>query len=234
MAEIPLDEDDFDSAAMAEAMGFSGFGSQRPNNKKRKFNPNADSMAGSSGGPSASDMTGANSAPLGQRRPMKLPAPGSGGPQKGGNADEIDLNEGSDDGGGVGLHGNDAAPRYADEMAGIEPQARIDAIVAGNAHPGVIADHQSHMGGGARRPGPGAHANAHSARPTGLPWWEGAWDPKLIERMIENPWDKLEKQRGLEPRDIWARKDAGGTAVLPAAEQIATQVAVVAGEAGGV
>lgn len=265
MAEIPLnidvDEDmDDDSAAMAAAMGFTGFGSQRPNNK-RKFNPHADAMADfSSGEPSAPAITGANNAPLGQRRPMmNLPPPSSG---AGDNADEIDLaDEGGDEdgarwrrrgggsgGGGDDVDGDGPGPQYIDASRPprdilypgaseeTEMQARINALVASSANPpGAAASNpepqrqRAQAGKGARWSGP--HAHAHAAKAAGLPWWEGAWDPKLIERMIENPWEKLEKLGGLEPRDTWGWKDGGGTAGMTAVEEAGTQATGAVGEA---
>lgn len=80
MTEISLDDEAMDSAAMAEAMGFSGFGMQRPASKKRRFNPNADAaVSGVSDNNNNSNKpasTGANTAPLGRQR-LRLPPPSS-------------------------------------------------------------------------------------------------------------------------------------------------------------
>ncbi|ROV96913.1 hypothetical protein VSDG_04156 [Cytospora chrysosperma] len=263
MDDMYDEELDADAAAMAEAMGFTGFGTTR--NKKRKFNPNADSSVAEE--PSVPSFTGANTAPLGQRRrpAMNLPPPASQG--GGSNADEIGLDEGSDEGsddgdgggGGVAIVGTDdeetdfrtepqsvgasRPPREGspEGMAGVEVQARINAIVAGDANPaGTAAGHQEPRyqqpqgARGPRRHGPGANTNAaHAAKAAGLPWWEGAWDPKLIDRMIENPWDRLERQAGLRPRGTWGRRDRGGTAAagLPVSEELGTRVPGAAGEA---
>jgi hypothetical protein len=74
---------DDDQALMAQAMGFSAFGSQHPN-KKRRYNPRAD--AGGFSLPPKPASTGANSTTLGLK------------PSKGSNADEIALDDDGDDG----------------------------------------------------------------------------------------------------------------------------------------
>lgn len=199
MDDMYDEELDADAAAMAEAMGFTGFGTTR--NKKRKFNPNADSSVAEE--PSVPSFTGANTAPLGQRRrpAMRLPPPASQG--GGSNADEIGLDEGSDDGDGggggvaiVGDYDDDEGDNSRTEpqpvntsrpprdgtpegMAGVEVQARINAIVAGDANPaGTAAGHQEPRyqqpqgARGPRRHGPGGNTNAaHAAKAAaaGLP-----------------------------------------------------------------
>lgn len=257
MDDIYDEELDADAAAMAEAMGFTGFGMR---NKKRKFNPNADSSVAEE--PAVPSFTGANTAPLGRRRPMNLPPPGSEG---GANADEIDLDEGEAEdwagqrggGGGddvdvdvaVAVDRNVAGPQYTDTsrpsgnvlpegLEGLEMQARINSIVAGDADPAGTAandqkpqyQQQPQVGKGARWSGHIANA-AHAAKAAGLPWWEGPWDPKLIDRMIDNPWDRLEKQRGLGSRGTWGRKDDDNTAGLAFPEETGPQAVGTAGEA---
>ncbi|KAK2610168.1 hypothetical protein N8I77_003621 [Diaporthe amygdali] len=221
MADITSD-DDLDSAAMAEAMGFTGFGMQRAN-RKRKLTPPA--------------QTGANNAPLGKRRPLNLPEPVSG-DASGANADEIGLDDDDDDGGaglardqqggGEEFDADAAGPQYIDtsrpsrgyypeELEDMQTQARIDALTFADA-PSTTGHHQlpqkppqqqgQHAGKAARWSGGRAGS--------GLPWWEGEWDPRLIDRMVENPWERLEKQRGLEARGTWPSKDRGA-AVLAGA-----------------
>ncbi|ROV92595.1 hypothetical protein VMCG_08906 [Cytospora schulzeri] len=257
MDDLYDEELDADAAAMAEAMGFTGFGMR---NKKRKFNPNADSSVAEE--PVVPSFTGANTAPLGRRRPMNLPPPESEG--GGGNADEIDLDEeeegGSNEGwagrrggaasGGDGVDGNGPEPQHIDPprpsaagvpqqgMEGVEMQARINAIVAGNASPaaGTAANYQKpqyqqpQVGKGPRWQGHIANA-AHAAKAAGLPWWEGPWDPKLIDRMIDNPWDRLEKQGGLVSRGTWGRKEDGNTAEVAVPGETGTQAIGVTNEA---
>ncbi|KAF3766263.1 hypothetical protein M406DRAFT_19912, partial [Cryphonectria parasitica EP155] len=147
----PLDED-MDSTAMAEAMGFSGFGMQ-PGAKKRKFNPHADaSVSGLPKKPSAAgsrNTTGANSAPLGQR---SLPPPSASLPSRPPIA---------------------AVPRHA----------------------------QNQRQSGRRMRGSDQNADDQ-------PWWEGYYDAK----MNQNPWERLEKQRGLEPRGTWLTRHTNANA----------------------
>lgn len=193
MADINSD-DDPDSAAMAEAMGFTGFGMQR--SKKRKLTPPA--------------QTGANNAPLGKRRPLNLPQPVvSGG---GGNAEEIVLDDDDDDAANdsndvVGAQGTGGE---AEEDA--QTQAGMDALTFDDAPPGTgrpqhqlppkpqqqQQHHQDHAGKPARRPGGRAGGGGG-----GSPWWEGEWDPRLVARMVENPWERLERQHGLGARGTW-------------------------------
>lgn len=196
MADIDSD-DDPDSAAMAEAMGFTGFGMQRTA-RKRKLTP-----------PS---QTGANNAPLGKRRPLNLPQPvvsGAGGDDDGGgNPEEIDLD---DDEGDVGV-GNAAGEEVDGGDAGAA--APLSALTVSDVLPTSSPQHhhslpprppqqqqqQSHHGGNnaMRRPG-----GRPGGGPGKAPWWEGEWDPRLVARMIENPWERLEKQRGLGALGTW-------------------------------
>lgn len=207
MADINSD-DDPDSAAMAEAMGFTGFGMQRAN-RKRKLTPPA--------------QTGANNAPLGKRRPLNLPqpvAPGGGG----GNAEEIDLDDDVDDDHGVGAHG-DGGEAEGD----IQAQAGLNALSFDDGPPATTGrllhqlppkpqpqqqQHQSHHHAGKAPRHSGGRAGGGG--PGQAPWWERDWDPRLVDRMVENPWERLERQRGLGARGTWptargpARAGAGG------------------------
>ncbi|KAG6357769.1 hypothetical protein INS49_013648 [Diaporthe citri] len=184
MADINSD-DDPDSAAMAEAMGFTGFGMQRAT-RKRKLTPPA--------------QTGANNAPLGKRRPLNLPQPVvSGG---GGNAEEIDLDDDNDDDDGVGAQGDGGeAGEDVQAQAGLNALSFTDAPPATGRHqlpPKPQQQNHHHAGKAARHPGGRAGGG-----PGQVPWWERAWDPRLVGRMIENPWERLERQRGLGARGTW-------------------------------
>lgn len=185
MADINSD-DDPDSAAMAEAMGFTGFGMQRAA-RKRKLTPPA--------------QTGANNAPLGKRRPLNLPQPVvSGG---GGNAEEIGLDDddGGDDDDEVG-----AQVDNGEAEEDVQAQAGLDALSFTDAPPATTGRHQlppkpqqhHHAGKAARHPGGRAGGG-----PGQVPWWEREWDPRLVDRMVENPWERLERQRGLGARGTW-------------------------------
>ncbi|KAK7208813.1 hypothetical protein V2G26_015991 [Clonostachys chloroleuca] len=82
---------------MAQMMGFSAFGSQDRPQKKRKYNPNADSFVERQ--PPQDATTSSNSIPLG---PPPVPKPSA-------NADEIDL-EGDD--------GSDGSPAVKEAVPG--------------------------------------------------------------------------------------------------------------------
>lgn len=193
MTEIPLldDEDeqgsdgDLESAAMMAAMGFSGFGMQKRPAKKRKFDP---------------DASGANTAPLGERRrPAPVPAAAAAAaaahlparPLRGGEAepttsrgtDEIDLEDEDVDDDGVG--GNDAegggsSSNSKPSTGALPPPAPASALATRRA------------------------ATAAAAAGQKRPWWEGYYDAQ----MNENPWEKLERERGLEPRGTWLERGA--------------------------
>lgn len=91
-------EDDDTAADMAAAMGFSSFGTQNPPSKKRKYNPNTDAVF--SIDESKLYSTGANSAPVAERR-----APAA-------NADEIALSD-DDDGNEKDNTNGDGSPERA-------------------------------------------------------------------------------------------------------------------------
>lgn len=215
------DDENPEAAAMAEAMGFTGFGmQQRGANKKRKL-------------PHPPSQTGANNAPLGKRRlPMNLPKPvvpssssgrgdGDGGD---GNPEAIDL-DGGDDGGGAEVYGGSAAGGEADVDVDEEDLVVNERAAALTVDDAQQQQQQHHS----LPPRPQQQQQNHHHAAQGTPgkrgpgkspwWWEGTWDPRLISRMIENPWDRLEKQRGLEARGAWpsatARGGGGGPAAAP-------------------
>lgn len=200
MADINSD-DDPDSAAMAEAMGFSGFGMQRTA-RKRKLAP-----------PS---QTGANNAPLGKRRPLNLPQPVvSGGDDGGGNPEEIDLDDDDGDvdaGTGGEMDGGDAGAA-----------APLSALTVSDAPPMSGPQHHHSLPPRPPQQQQTRHGATNTAqRPGGgpgrAPWWEGEWDPRLVGRMIENPWERLEKQRGLGALSTWP-STARGTAAAHGKEE---------------
>lgn len=251
MAEINLDGDDevMDSSAMAEAMGFSGFGMQRPPSKKRKFNPHADAAVSSApaNGQVAASTTGANMAPLGRRK-MRLPPPSSTTADGTGvgagvgttDTDEIDLGDHDQ----VNPDGPDS--RYMDtsrpargylpeELAEIEAQAKIDAILVSSSSssgsgsggiPGLPArpppanGEEGFVGYRGQKQhsqrGRGSNNKLHRSDEGGkAPWWEGYYDPK----MNQNPWEALEKKMGLEPRGTWVPRNAKQPAETEKREQ---------------
>lgn len=201
MAEIPLEEDDVDASAMAEAMGFSGFGMQRAA-KKRKFNPRADASVSGQQVPNASG-SGANSAPLGERRlppppaslPSRPPAAAAGNAEEIGLDDEDDAGPGADAGDGLGAGPEVEAQGWMGNAVDSGPPG-LDARAAGRFR-------KQQPGGGPRAAG--RHGGGGG---DGRPWWEGYYDAK----MNENPWERLEKQRGLEPRGTWLARESGPNA----------------------
>ncbi|KAJ3940211.1 hypothetical protein N0V92_013926 [Colletotrichum tropicale] len=62
--------------------------------------------------------------------------------------------------------------------------------------------------GGARNNHHHHHHHHHQQRDDGKPWWEGYYDHKSNE----NPWAKLEKAAGVEPRGSWALEGQAQTA----------------------
>ncbi|KAL7911124.1 hypothetical protein GGI35DRAFT_337124 [Trichoderma velutinum] len=177
--DAPLDDE-----AMAQAMGFSSFGSQnRP--QKRKYNPHADAIVESDSAtaqraakPSA---TGSNSTPLGlpTRKPNQA-AP---------NTDEIDLDEdegeGDDDGTASNPTGIPKRPDESSAPALVRPPGLPDRPPPGIGLMGSSRGHQdSH----------GAHDGSRRTVE-----WEGYYDPSSNQ----NPWRRLEESRGLQSLGTW-------------------------------
>lgn len=231
--DFQLEDDDQDAAAMAEAMGFSGFGSQRP--AKRKFNANADAAVSSApqekkGG--YVSKTGANNAPLGVRRPLNLPPPTSnsaGGMADTKNAEEIDLDDDEGlpvKGGGPGAAEFEVKNKFIDALQtpGGYQSEDADSMVAqppthtavDNGPPGLPSrppnseNFQRSKGHHHGRGGQGGPHNSAFDGTAGAPWWEGYYDAK----MNENPWEKLERERGLQPRGTWLARNAGHGPVM--------------------
>ncbi|KAL3295383.1 hypothetical protein RB213_003572 [Colletotrichum asianum] len=63
-------------------------------------------------------------------------------------------------------------------------------------------------GGRGGRGGARNNHHQHQRRDDGKPWWEGYYDHKSNE----NPWAKLEKAAGVEPRGSWALEGQAQTA----------------------
>lgn len=237
MAEISLEDDEvMDSSAMAEAMGFSGFGMQRPPSKKRKFNPHADAAVSAPANGKVASTTGANMAPLGQRK-MRLPPPSSSDlparPPTSTTADGAGAGVGKTDTGEIDLDDHyDVNPdgpdsRYMDtsrpargylleELAEIEAQEKIDAILASSSGsiPGLPAPPPPGTGEegfvgyrGQRQHGQrGRGTNNKQHRSD-----EGAkapwWQGYYDPKMNQNPWEALETKMGLGPRGTWVPRN---------------------------
>ncbi|GAP87920.1 hypothetical protein SAMD00023353_1600790 [Rosellinia necatrix] len=212
-----MDETEDSAAAMAAAMGFSSFGAQKPN-KRRKFNPNTDAFVASNStstlplhrhDDSNTAPTGSNMVPLGTRNQNK---------------DEINLDDDEDEehlppGAQTAEQtmrddndDDDPEPQYLDTSRpsaplGVDPtddlQSKIDVIVGGPGEKYPLPQPSSSSvfdGGHSSRGDRGGHQRAFGRDSrSGDMWWEDYYDP----RFIVNPWDKLEKANGLEPRGAW-------------------------------
>lgn len=175
--------DDDTAAAMAAAMGFSSFGAQNPQSKKRKYNPNNDAVVSIEH--AEHHGTGANSAPVGDRR-----APPA-------NADEIALDDkddgANDDGDTVALGALASASEDASTAAPHGIGVGIAGLPQRPAPPhGVFAGHR-HARGGASRQASGGHHGTNKL------WYVDYYD----HFSNENPWAKLEEAAGLQPISTW-------------------------------
>ncbi|EJP62750.1 hypothetical protein CRV24_004737 [Beauveria bassiana] len=170
---------------MAAAMGFSSFGAQNPPSRKRKYNPNNDAVV------SVDNLqrhgTGANSAPVGERR-----APPA-------NADEIALDDEVDDD-SANNNGEAAAVGEAEGVSAYAAGGSSHGIGAGiaglpqrpaPAHGGFAGN--QHRRGGAPRQASGGHHGINKL------WYEDYYD----HFSNENPWAKLEEAAGLQPISTW-------------------------------
>ncbi|KAI1108286.1 hypothetical protein F5Y14DRAFT_93764 [Nemania sp. NC0429] len=225
------DADDADTAtAMAAALGFSSFGAQKPN-KRRKFNPSADAFVASASGPALplhrhsgdhdnTPFTGSNTIPLGLRKPNM-------------NTDEIDLGDDDEDGeqpppavpatqraatyGDDGHDGDgdaeDPDSRYLDTSRPSAPivagpaddlQSKIDAIIGtSTTHAHALPQLSSSWAVDSSYPGRsgyGDHPRNANRDTRSGGKW---WEGYYDPGFITNPWDPLEKAYGLEPYGTW-------------------------------
>ncbi|KAH0490519.1 hypothetical protein TgHK011_001984 [Trichoderma gracile] len=192
--DTPLDDDE---AAMAQAMGFSSFGTQ-PRAQKRKYNPHADAVTSSDSAtaqraaaaakPSA---TGSNSTPLGVAAASKKHDPAAA------NADEIDLDEDEDHAmdaeGATNVDNGDPSAGVSEEQPN---QSSTQALVRppglpNRPPPGISTTSSS---GGHHH-----HPRTNHRREDDDSWSEGYYDPQSNE----NPWRRLEEAKGLQPLGTW-------------------------------
>ncbi|KAK0704795.1 hypothetical protein B0H67DRAFT_649206 [Lasiosphaeris hirsuta] len=205
----PEDQPD-DAAAMATMLGFSTFGmrdADRPA-KKRRFHAHADDavVAGLPSNqhlprkPPAPISSGVNRLPLHPREPAVVSAPRDGvkgkGKGAGGNADEIDLDDDDDvdEGGSVAV-----------QPQGLQAASALPAP----AGPVLGSEFESARGGrgGLGRGGRGGGGRGGFGHDPTRQWWIDYYDPSSNE----NPWDRLEQARGLEPVGTWlAGRPSGG------------------------
>ena len=173
-----MSDQETDEQAMAQMMGFSAFGAQDRPQKKRKYNPSADAATNAQ----QPAGTGSNMTPL-AARPAKIP-------QAIANLDEIDLEDGDDpddDDGGVPTAPGPSRSALSAVSLKLStqdlPQRSAPAPGTGPAGSQNAASHN----------GQDTAARQHHC------WWQGYYDT-LSNR---NPWEKLEKSLGLQPRGIW-------------------------------
>ena len=174
-----------EAEAMAAAMGFSSFGAQKLPSKKRKYNPHADAST-SADIHKPTSSTGANSAPLGTR-----PAPPT-------NTDEIQLDDDDDnDEEEVAADGNTAAAAVAETGDIATQDAYYPAGLPQRPAAGmdfVNSQNQRHNAGQNRQGGGRQHNKL---------WYENYYD----HLSNENPWARLEKKLGLQPRGSWIERE---------------------------
>ncbi|KAI1198592.1 hypothetical protein F5X97DRAFT_145854 [Nemania serpens] len=228
------DAEDSDTAtAMAAALGFSSFGAQKPN-KRRKFNPSADAFVASTSGAALpfhrhgddnddTPMTGSNIVPLGPRKQNI-------------NTDEIDLDDDDEDrqqppaagpatrqaktysdDGDDGDDGNsdaeDSESRYLDtsrpsapiiaDPAADDLQSKIDAIVGSSTDEYAPPQQSSSSVIGGGYPGRGDYGEHWRNMNRGGRSGAKWWEGYYDPGFITNPWDSLEKANGLEPYESW-------------------------------
>ncbi|KAB5586138.1 hypothetical protein GE09DRAFT_1073516 [Coniochaeta sp. 2T2.1] len=210
------EQENDEAAAMAAMMGFSSFGSQAPPSKKRRYNPRADAVLSDSTLPAPSSSlpskppapkdrgTGANMMPLLARPVNAATGGGQGGVEAEGGLNKNGKRGSTDAGTAAGEGGEEEqpAPRYIDtslppsattggEGGEEEEEEEVSLPVTGAA----FTQHQSAAsrgGGGGKRI-----------------WYADYYDPSSNE----NPWEWLEKARGLEPVGSWLpRGHASGRA----------------------
>ncbi|KAK2591487.1 hypothetical protein QQS21_010833 [Conoideocrella luteorostrata] len=171
------DADGDDATAMAQAMGFSSFGTQDPPQKKRRYNAATDAVTSTQQHlqeRNRQSATGSNSTPLGT---LKQPAA---------NSDEIDLHDDDED----GNSGIAASHRPAEEV----PQAITAPPVGLPARPAPGTG----FVGSASKPSSQGRSEKNPRRHNEL-WYQGYYD----STSNENPWERLEKAMGLESKGVW-------------------------------
>ena len=220
-----------EAQAMAAAMGFSSFGSHKPPAKRRKFNATTDAfvegqeLASLDKGGKKGKGSGGNTIPLGKARVFGSFAAVPVAPMPVvGNRDEINLgeDEGEEDG---PAYIDTSLPAPADQLDVTKPpavsgeeveevQARIDALLAslGPTHepsssilPSSVPDIPPRL---PQPPPPGLSNKPPSWSSSSRPqqrgqknkhWYIGYYDPSFNE----NPWERLEKEKGLQPLCTW-------------------------------
>lgn len=179
-------DSDADEQAMAQAMGFSSFGAQDRPQKKRRYNPHSDAAVVSV---SSEAESGGHA--------RYTPATGA-------NADEINLRNDDE---------KDVSVQTASSNTGatLEPATPIS---DGQVRPASLPQRPApglEPGGGRGGRGVQGHGRqCHQSEKNPL-WYEGYYDPSSNQ----NPWERLEKARGLDPRGSWVFRADGSCSHNP-------------------
>jgi hypothetical protein len=233
------EEDDDTGAAMAQALGFASFGTQRPHGrpakKKRKY---LDAVSEPATGPNAAAITPAarrphhhiypNTTP--QAAQLSLAVPGTtasataGSAPLMGNTDEIDLDDSDSDARGAPLTGRSPPSLSSlDRVSGVgvvvPPSGSAAQHVHGTglpARPQYASFSSSSVGPGHVAPsmprgGRGGGARGGAGRGQGGPRTGGPWWEGYYDpRFNANPWEKEERAMGLQPKGSWVPRDRHG------------------------
>ena len=176
-----MDSDSDADDLMAQTMGFSSFGGQSRPQKKRRYNPRADAAQGPA--PVQDAGTGANMTALGATRSIA-------------NVDEIGLEDDDDENPPVSEHQGLEAAASTAAQAQVRPASLPQRPAPGA---GFIT--------GATPPQQAQPLSNDHNRRSGQPWYDGYYDPMSNE----NPWERLEKAKGLDSKGSWLpRGSAGG------------------------
>ena len=123
--------------------------------------------------------TGANSTALAERRPAA-------------NTDEIDLDDEGDDPPASAVQPTEPPVNQAQVRPSSLPQRPAPGT-------GFVGGQASH------RPRPDGRQGGHQVGESGTLWYEGYYDPQSNE----NPWERLEKAKGLESKGSWLPRGGG-------------------------
>ncbi|KAL2184900.1 hypothetical protein L209DRAFT_406976 [Thermothelomyces heterothallicus CBS 203.75] len=203
--EIDLAEDDFDdtspndyevaeeAATMAATMGFTSFagGDGAPPSKKRRFNPRLDEAVIATGEPAPAAHTGqAKAAPVGPATRDEITY----------NDDDHDNFSKDDDGDGADDLDPDGPPT--------PPRTASPALTAGSQAAGAWPNPSKPSrgwGGGGRGGARGGGGRGGRGGPLNPLWYVDYYDPSFNE----NPWEGMEKFKGLEPVGTWLSRSRG-------------------------
>ncbi|KJZ80197.1 hypothetical protein HIM_00047 [Hirsutella minnesotensis 3608] len=182
-----------DENAMAAMMGFSAFGGQDRPQKKRRYNGNADAAQ-------EYPQTVAQAGQTASHHPAQAGSSGSGAAGPAMNNDEISLDDEDDN---------------APQNANVPARPSHETLNGLTARPASLPQRPpppSAVSGPAfdAPRGPAHHHGQHQHDAWRGPRFEGCYDP----RSNENPWERLEKAKGLPSLGSWIshhEQSAGAT-----------------------